>query len=196
MTVDGTVFTTLGALAFIAINLVEIWLNTEMTRKLVYYIRLSSAVAESVIFIVVLFSQFPLFPEHSPLFDRYDSFVMHVLVPILGIASFLTNDSPIGKLNAVERWHGTWYVTFYAVIVLMLIASDTLPVEMIPYYFLDFRHYPGATAFAFVFIYGCAYVMGWCLSVWNRKLSWLWFKGIARGMPKKKEGDALYIRDI
>ena len=180
MTVDGTVFTTLGAMAFIAINVVEIWLNTEMTRKLVYYIRLSSAVAESVIFIVVLFSQMPFFVEHLPVFDRYDSFVMHALIPFLGIASFLINDSPIGKLSAAERWHGTWYVTFYAVIILTLIASETIPTEMIPYFFMDFRHYAWATACAFVFIYGCAYLMGWGLSEWNRKLSWLWFKGIAR----------------
>ena len=63
MTVDGTVFTTLGALAFIVINLVEIWRNTEMTRKLVYYIRLSSAVAESVIFIVVTMVSVWMEPE-------------------------------------------------------------------------------------------------------------------------------------
>ena len=181
MTVDGTVFTTLGALAYIVINVAEMRLNTEMTRKQVYYIRLSSAVAESVILIVVLFSQLPFFSEHLPICDRYDSFVMHVLIPFLGIASFLTNDSPIGKLNSFERWHGTWYVTFYAVIILTLIASETLPTEMIPYYFLDFRHHPAAAACAFVFIYGCAYLMGWRLSEWNRKLSWLWFMGIARG---------------
>ena len=184
MTVDGTVFTTLGALAFIAINLVEMWRNTEMTRKVVYYIRLSSAVAESVILITALFSQMPFFLEHLPLCDRYDSFVMHILIPLLGIASFLTNDSPIGKLNAAERWHGTWYVTFYVVIMFALIVSETLPTEMIPYYFLDFRNYAGATAIALVFIYGCAYLMGWCLSEWNRKLSWLWFRGIARSKTK------------
>ena len=190
MTVDGTVFTTLGALAFIVINLVEIWRNTEMTRKLVYYIRLSSALAESVIFIVVTVSQLPLFPEHPPIFDRYDSFVMHILIPLLGIASFLTNDSPIGKLNAAQRWHGTWFVTFYAVIIMTLIVSEILPTEMIPYYFLDFRHHAGAAAFAFAFIYGCAYLMGWCLSEWNRKLSWRWFKGIARGKTKERNEKA------
>ncbi len=180
MTVDGTVFPTLGAVAFITVNIIEIWLKTEMTRQLVYYIRLSSAVAESVILIVVLFSQLPFFPEHLPVVDRYDSFVMHVMIPLLGIASFLTNDSPIGKLNAAQRWHGTWFVTFYAVILLTLIASNSLPTEMIPYFFLDFRHHSWATAMAFVFIYGCAYLMGWRLSEWNRTLSWLWFKGIAQ----------------
>ena len=187
MTVDGTVFTTLGAMAFIAINIVEIWKSTEMTRKTVYYIRLSSAVAESVILIVVLFSQLPIFPEHLPMFDRYDSFVMHILVPILGTASFLANDSPIGKLSAMERWHGTWFVSFYAVIVLSLIATGALPTDMIPYFFLDFRHYAWATAIAFAFIYGCAYLMGWYLSEKNRKLSWLWFKGVAQKRHEREE---------
>lgn len=179
MTVDGTVFTTLGAMAFIVINIVEVSKHTEMTRKIVYYIRLSSAVAESVILIVVLFSQLPFFEEHLPIFDRYDSFVMHILLPLLAISSFLTNDSPIGKLRPKERWHGTWFVSFYAVIILTLITAKALPTDMIPYYFLDFRHHAGASAVAFVFIYSCAYLMGWHLSEMNRKLSWLWFKGIA-----------------
>ena len=185
MTVDGTIFTTLGAIAFIAINIVEVSKNTEMTRTTVYYIRLSSAVAESVIMIVVLFSQLPFAMEHLPMFDRYDSFVMHVLVPLLGISSFLMNDSPIGKLSATQRLHGTWFVSFYAVIVVPLIATGAIPTDMIPYFFLDFRHYAWATAIAFVFIYGCAYLMGWYLSEKNRKLSWLWFKGIAQNRHEK-----------
>ena len=66
MTVDGTLFTTASAIAFIAVNLVEILAHTELTRTSVYYIRLSSAVAESIIFIVVIVSQLPFFPEHLP----------------------------------------------------------------------------------------------------------------------------------
>lgn len=180
MTVDGTIFTTLSAIAFIVVNIVEIRKNTEMTRKPVYYIRLSSAVAESVILIVVIVSQLPLFTEHLPVFDRYDSFVMHVLIPLLGIGSFLGNDSPIGRLKPKERWHGTWFVSFYGVIVLPMIATGTLQTDMIPYFFLDFWHYPWATALAFVFIYGSAWLMGWFLSERNRKWSWIWFKGVAQ----------------
>ena len=188
MTVDGTIFATLSAIAFIAINIVEVRKNTEMTRKTVYYIRLSSAVAESVILIVVLFSQLPFFTEHLPMFDRYDSFVMHILIPLLGIWSFLANDSPIGKLSPVERWHGTWFVSFYAAIVLPMIAAEVIPTNMIPYFFLDFRHYAWATVVAFVFIYGCAYLMGWYLSEKNRKLSWLWFKGVAQSGHEQEKG--------
>lgn len=49
MTVDGTLFTTFGAVFFIVVNIVEMVRKTELTRVSVYYIRLSSAVAESVI---------------------------------------------------------------------------------------------------------------------------------------------------
>lgn len=188
MTVDGTVFTTLGAAAFIAVNLVEIIRDTELTRVSVYYIRLSAAVSESVIFIVVLFSQLPVFPQHLPVCDRYDSFVMHVLIPLFGITSFLLNDSPIGILKPLERWHGTWFVTFYAVIIFSLIGTQRLPTELIPYFFLDYRHTPlWLVGCAFVFVYASAYLMGWGLSVWNRRLSWLWFWNIA-GIDRREGG--------
>ncbi len=186
MTVDGTLFTTLGAAVFVVVNLVEMLTYTEMTKVPVYYIRLSAAVAESIIFIVVLFSQLPLFPEHLPVFDRYDSFVMHILIPILGIGSFLLNDSPIGRLKPMERWHGTWYVTFYAAIILALIGTKALPSELIPYFFLDFRAQGwGVFSLAFMFIYGSAYLMAWCLSEWNRKLSWRWFRNVFRSAKER-----------
>lgn len=182
LTVDGTLFTTISAIACIIVNVVEVLRNTELTQRSVYYLRLSSAVAESVIFIVVLFSQLPVFPEHLPLFDRYDSFVMHVLVPLLGIESFLINDSPIGRLKPKQRWYGTWFVTYYAVNILVLIGTENLPPELIPYPFLNYRDNGwGVFIAAFVFVYGCGYLMAWGISEGNRKLYWLWFKGVAHG---------------
>ena len=180
MTVDGTVFTTLGAAAFLAVNLVELVNHTELTNVSVYYLRLSAAVAESVIFIVVLISQLPVFAEHLPVFDRYDSFVMHLLVPVLGVGSFLMNDSPIGRLRPPERWRGTWFVTCYGAVLVTLIATGLLPPEQIPYDFLDFAHSPGLFLAAFAVVYTSAYLMAWGLSVWNRRLSWLWFRNVAR----------------
>ena len=184
LTVDGTLFTTAGAAVFVIANVIELLADTEVTRKTVYYFRLSAAVAESVIFIVVMFSQLPFFSEHLPVLDRYDSFVMHVLIPILGISSFLINDSPIGKLRRRQLWNGTWFVTFYGVIVLSLISTNVLSAELIPYFFLDYRQNPGWFLFAFVFVYACAYLMAGRLSEWNRKLSWLWFKDSAEHKGK------------
>lgn len=181
MTVDGTLFTTLGALVFIIVNLLEVWWKTEITSPVIYYIRLSSAVAEMVIFIVVMFSQLPVFEEHIPVVDRYDSFVMHVLIPVLGVSSFVLNDSPIGKLTPLKRWNGTWFVSCYAVVIFCLIGRGILPQELIPYFFLDVQSNPwSTTAFAFVFIYGVAYLMAWALSELNRKLSWLWFWNVTK----------------
>ena len=181
LTVDGTLFTTVSALVCTIVNLVEVLRNTEMTRLSAYYLRLSSAVAESVIFIVVLFSQLPIFPEHLPIFDRYDSLVMHLLIPLLGIESFVINDPPIGRLRPMQRWQGTWFVSYYAVNMVILIGTGMLPPELIPYFFLNFRDNGwGVFLAAFVFVYGCGYLMAWGISEANRRLSWLWFRNIAR----------------
>lgn len=180
MTVDGTVFTTISAFFCAVINIIEIVKNTELTRDHVYYLRLSSAVAESVIFTVVVVSQLPFFPEHLPMFDRYDSFVMHVLIPILCVVSFLLNDASIGKLTFVKRWHGVRFVTCYAVVMLWLIESRRITPELIPYFFLDYRRNGwGIFLAAFVFVYAVAYMMSWLISEWNRKLTWIWFRNIA-----------------
>lgn len=181
MTVDGTLFTTLSSAAFVIIYIIEISRHTEMTLVPVYYARLSSAVAESVIFVVVVFSHMPFFEESLPIFDRYDSFIMHLVVPILTVVSFILNDSPIGKLRILERLHGTWFVTLYAIVIFTMIHLNVLPTELIPYFFLDYRHVSiWILIIAFIFIYGTGYLMSWAISEWNRKLSWSWFKNIGR----------------
>ena len=186
LTVDGTLFTTVGALICIVINIMEMIRLEDISSTFAYFVRLAMAVAESVIFIVVLFSQLPFFGQHLPMFDRYDSFVMHVLIPILGVGSFLLNDSPIGRLRPMQRWHGAWFVSFYAAIILTLISTEKLPSELIPYFFLDYRNEGfGVFGIAFVFVYSVAYLMSWGLSEWNMKFSWLWFRNIT-GTARKK----------
>ena len=181
MTVDGTLFTTLGSVIFIIVNIIEAAHNTELTNIPVYYIRLSSAVAEMVILLVVALSHLPVSGEAIPITDRYDSFVMHAVVPILTVVSFAINDSPIGKIRPRKLWHGTWFVTVYAVIIMSLVLSGILEGALIPYYFLDVAHNPVWVAVvAFVVIYGIAYLMSWFISETNRKLSWLWYKGFQK----------------
>jgi hypothetical protein len=86
-------------------------------------------------------------------------------------------------------------VTFYAVIVLSLIWWEILPTELIPYFFLDFRHVHWSVfAFAFVFVYTSAFLMAGRLSEWNRRLSWLWFKDItARKGEHLEEQEAKHL---
>ena len=188
LTVDGTMFTVAGSLVFIAVNLVEMQKQTELTSVLVYYIRLACAVAECIIMFVVLVSQLPLFPEHMHI-ARFDMFNMHILIPVLTVASFVLNDSPIGKVPPKKRLHGTWYVTIYAVIIITLINTGVIRREMIPYDFLDFSGSPlWYVLFAVLFVYGLGYLLSWGLSILNRRLSWTWFYGIAGNKGKKRRG--------
>ena len=179
MTVDGTIFTTAIAFFFIAVNLYELARDTELTSDLVYYMRLSSSVAEGMILTVVLLSQLPFSPQHMHI-ARFDMFQMHVLIPALSILSFLFNDFPIGRLTTWRRFHGTWFVTLYAAVIITLILTGVIPDREIPYFFLDVAHMP-ALAFigCFVFIYALGYLLSLCLSGGNRKLSWLWFRNVA-----------------
>ena len=179
MTVDGTIFTTVIALFYVAVSILELMRYTELTNLNVYFMRLASAVAESLIMVVVLLSQLPISPEHMHLF-RYDMFNMHLLIPVLTVLSFILNDSPIGELTFWQKLHGTWFVTLYAAVILTLIATGILPHEQIPYFFLDVANIPVLmTIICFVFIYALGYLLSHCLSKWNRRLSWLWFRGVA-----------------
>ncbi len=129
---------------------------------------------------VVLLTQLPFSPEHMHL-KRRDMFNMHLLIPLLTVVSFLTNDSPVGKLKPLKRLHGTWFVTLYAVTVIALILKGVIPREQIPYFFLDITHIPAlALIGCAVFLYGLGYLLSWGLSEGNRKLSWLWFRDVAK----------------
>lgn len=186
LTVDGTMFTVLGSVVVIVVNVVEILKKTEVTAEFTFFVRLSCAVAESVIALVVLASQAPFFSEHMHLW-RFDMFNMHVLIPVLTIVSFVINDAPIGRVTPMQRFHGTWYVTCYACIIIPMILSGRLPTEMIPYFFLDFYHVPlWLVVAAFVFVYGCGYLMSWALIALNRRLSWSWFRDVARKLKGKR----------
>ena len=99
----------------------------------------------------------------------------------------MINDPPIGRLRPGQRWFGTWFVSYYAANMLTLIGTGLLPNELIPYFFLNYRENGwGVFIAAFVFVYGCGYLMAWGISEGNRKLSWLWFKGVARGKGARK----------
>ncbi len=108
-------------------------------------------------------------------------FNMHILIPLLMIASFIANDSPEGVLSFGQKWHGTWYVTLYAAVVITLIVTGVIPAELIPYFFLDVTHLPLLDlAGYFIAIYGIAFLLSNILSYLNRKISWLWLHDLNR----------------
>ena len=185
MTVDGTTFTTVMSIFYIVVNIFEFAKYTELTSRLVYFTRLASAVAESLIMVVVLISQLPMFPEHMHIF-RYDMFNMHILIPLLTVTSFAVNDSPIGKLSPARIWHGTWFITIYGVTVLSLIITGAIPSGKIPYFFLDVENMPAILLVGcFLLIYALGYLLSMALSKANRSLSWKWFRNIARKDRRK-----------
>ncbi len=130
MTVDGTVFSTAIAIIYCVASILEMTKYTEITFNFVYYLRLASAVAEGLIIVVVLLSQLPFSPQHMHIL-RYDMFNMHIVIPVLTIASFITNDSPIGKLKARKLTPTQLFVTLYCGEVILLIVTK-LSAEMIP----------------------------------------------------------------
>ena len=179
MTVDGTVFSTVIAIIYCIASILEITKYTEITFDFVYYLRLASAVAEGLIIAVVLLSQLPFSPQHMHIF-RYDMFNMHIVIPILSIASFVFNDSPMGKLKVRKMLHGMWFVAFYAVAVVALIVTKAIPEEMVPYAFVDVLNAPAlAIIMSAVFIFGLSFLLSFVFYRLNKKFSWIWFKKIA-----------------
>jgi hypothetical protein len=178
LTVDGTLFTMTGSFIFIIVNMYEIVTGNEMTRIPVYFIRLSCAVSEAVIMIVV-FIGFCL-GDPSAL-DEWDEIVTHAIMPVLMVISFITNDSPIGKVKPVMRLHGTWFITIYGLVIIQLFATEIIPMSMIPYPFLNPDLLPlWMIVGAILIIYLIAFIIATILYQLNRKLSWLWFRGITR----------------
>ncbi len=179
LTVDGTLFTTILSVFFLVIDVIDFNNLSEHSSTTVYFARLAAAVAEGLIMIVVLISQLPIFSEHMHIF-RYDMFNMHILIPLLMIASFVLNDPPIGKLRFLQKLHGTWYVSLYAAIIITLILTGVIPTERIPYFFLDVTHLPLMDLVTyFVMIYVIAISLSHLLSYLNRKLSWLFLRNLA-----------------
>ena len=178
MTVIGTVYTTTISLIMVFINLTELWRGEEYVFDTLYFIRLSSAVTESIIAIVIALSLFPFIPD-NPNILKYDSFNMHVIIPILSITSFLIHDRPIENMKPIMRLHGAWLITVYAVVLITLIFFEFIPQEQIPYSFLEVKTRPlWYVLLAGFIVYASAYVLSWAFSAWNKKLSWLWFKDI------------------
>lgn len=178
MTVDGTIYTSVMAFAFIVISLVELKKYTEVTSKRLYFMRLSSAVAESLIIVVVLLSQLPMSPTHMHIL-RPDMFCMHIIIPILTVVSFVVNDSPVGRLGKLKRLNGLWFVTFYAIVMTALILEGVIADEEVPYFFLDIQNMPALRAVeCYVVLYAMAYTLTCILYRLNKKLSWMWFRGV------------------
>ena len=184
MTFWGTIFTSAVSLIFGIVCIAEAAKETEATARWSYFLRLSSATTELVIFSVVMFSLTPLVPD-QPDITSYPGIMMHLVVPTTTVMSFLLNDSPIGKPKPAEPLIGISFVAIYAVVMVTLFGTGTIASERAPYSFLDFEN---TTIFfkvkCLVGIFVVGYLVAWMMMRLNMKLSWIWFSDIKR-MKKK-----------
>ena len=184
MTVCATVLTSLTSAALILLNLYEMKIGSEETFTSLYYWRLSSAVTEMIVLLIVLIGYLPFFSDH-PVIGRYDMINMHVIIPLLTIGSFVFTDSPIGKISPVRRLKGLYIIIVYTVAMLTLILTYVIPENKIPYSFLNIRHQPfWFVLLAFVVVYGFGYLLSWLFSWLNLKLSLIWYSNVARKTQK------------
>lgn len=176
MTVNGTVFSTITAFFLIVANLWELTHRKELIYRTMYYMRLSSAVTEAIIFIVVLigYSFRKYLPNDNPVFFRYDMIMMHVLVPALVIASFCVNDAPIHVDSPWKRLYGAFFVTVYGLTMIALILANIVPENKIPYSFLNVRNTkPVMLILSYVLIYLVCYGFSALFIRLNKKIYWL-----------------------
>ncbi len=174
MTLNGTVFTTLVSLIVLLVSLSEMKTGRELPLKRLYYFRLSAAVTETIIAVVIAMSFLPFVPDNPNIFT-FDSFNMHVVVPLLSIVSFLLNRTPKQNLHPLQRLKCSWLITLYASIVITLIVAGWIPQDKIPYSFLDVHTQPIWTMVYFgAFIYSFAYLLSVVFTEWNRIIVSRW----------------------
>lgn len=174
MTLNGTVFTTLISLITLILSVIQLRRGVNYESTKLYYLRLSSAVTEGIIATVILMSFFPSVPDNPNIFT-YDSFCMHVLIPLLAVTSFLLNKSPVAYMSPLSTLNCAWLITLYAIVVISMILGGVIPDEKIPYSFLNFNTQPIYYIFYFgVFIYSFAYVLSFLFAHINRKMAGLW----------------------
>ncbi len=175
MTINGTVFTSIISLITAVISLAEIIKGEDIKLEKFYFLRLTSVVTESIIAIVILMSLFPFIPD-KPNILKYDSFNMHVIIPILTIVSFLIAEPPSEKIKPIMRFNGSALITIYSVIIVSLILWGVIPQSEIPYSFLEVNTRPlWYILLAGVIIYAGAYFLSWGYIELNKKISKSWY---------------------
>lgn len=178
MTFNATIFTSIVSFIFAIICLVEASERFEVTNRGAYFLRLSSAVTELIVLSVALFGLTSLVPDH-PDVTSFTGCIMHIIIPIVTVLSFILNDAPIGKLKPWELLYGTGFTTIYVFVMFLLFKSGKLKPSQAPYSFMNFEKasvgYILSCLFGVYFV-GC--ISAAFLSYLNRKYSWIWFRHI------------------
>ena len=167
MTVIGKIYTTLLSGVVFAVTL----RNRDRADTPLFFLRLCAAVSECVIAIVILLSFLPFIPDSPDIF-RFDSFVMHVAIPLLTVISFVVCARPAGDMPPLTHFNGSWLLVVYSAVVTALIITGVMPTEDIPYSFLEISTRPlWYLLLSAGIIFGTAYFLSFLLSAVNRRLS-------------------------
>ena len=167
MTVIGTLYTTLLSGVVFAVTL----RNRDRADTPLFFLRLCAAVSECVIAIVILLSFLPFIPDSPDIF-RFDSFVMHVAIPLLTVISFVVCARPAGDMPPLTHFNGSWLLVVYSAVVTALIITGVMPTEDIPYSFLEISTRPlWYVLLSAGIIFWTAYFLSFLLSAVNRRLS-------------------------
>lgn len=176
MTINGTLFTSAISLFTLVFSIVELNQNREIFNVKFYFLRLTAVVTECIIALVIFMSFFPFIPD-NPNILKYDSFNMHVIIPILTIISFLLAEPPSNKIKPIMRFNGAALITIYAVIIISLILLGFIPQNKIPYSFLEVTTRPlWYILLAGAIIYSCSYFLSWGFISWNKHISDNWYR--------------------
>ena len=180
MSLCATVLTSITSAFLIFHIFYEIKIGSETTFRPLYYWRLSSAVTEMIVMLLVLIGYLPFIAD-NPVIARFDMINMLVIIPLVTIATFLFHDSPIGSLSRNKLLYGLLIITVYAVFILTLILTNAVPEPMIPYSILKVRNQPfWYILITVVVVYGGGYLLSWLFYALNLKLSWLWYRGVTQ----------------
>ena len=181
MTVDSTVASGLTSLVVAVINVMELRRDREFVSNTLYYWRLSLAVTDFMVILIVVLGFMPFWPYDHPVLMRFDMFNMHLLVPVMTIFSFFINDEPIGRVSPVGMLQGLSFLLLYAVTMVVLILTGVVPENKIPYSFLNVKHgISWITVAVGALVFGAGYGLAWLFWLLNRKLSWRWYSKIAK----------------
>ena len=134
---DGNLFSALAALscgiysAYCAVR------NKSMDSRVIYSLRLMSAVSETVIFLIVVAVLMPM--GMNMLLSGYSLFVLHAAAPFVTVISFALLDPRPKKIGKAGFLWGALPVFLYGLIVLILCLAKVWTGNLIPYPF--FRVY-------------------------------------------------------
>lgn len=154
MTVDISIYTCVMALFCIPLNLYELFTRRQLRSHVVYNLRLSQTVTEGIVMLVIAIGMLPFFPD-KPNITRPDMITMHIILPLLTIATFVLSTPDRGKLRPLQRLWGLLLIVLYAVVMISLIWFNIIPESQAPYSFLCIRSISlGYLLFAVSVIFG------------------------------------------